>query len=93
MKKVNFEWDINKDSLNRKKHGIAFCEAQKAFLDPNRIIAQDLKHSSREKRFYCFGSVNNGILTVRFTYRTGIIRIIGAGYWREGKNIYEKTNC
>jgi hypothetical protein len=28
-------------------------------------------------------------LTVRFTYRSGVIRIIGAGYWRKGKKIYE----
>jgi hypothetical protein len=27
---------------------------------------------------------------VRFTYRKGIIRISGAGYWRKGKKIYEK---
>jgi len=33
-----------------------------------------------------------GILTVRFTYRAGIIRIFGAGYWRKGKVIYEREN-
>ena len=32
------------------------------------------------------------MLTVRFTYRTSKIRIIGAGFWRKGKNIYEKEN-
>ncbi len=42
--------------------------------------------------FYCFGKVDDGILTVRFTYRHGIIRIIGAGYWRKGKRIYEQQN-
>ncbi len=67
-------------------------EAQKAFLDPNCVIAQDLKHSIIEPRFYCFGKVKQRILTVRFTYREKIIRIFGAGYWREGKLIYEKEN-
>ena len=33
-----------------------------------------------------------GILTVRFTYRAGVIRIIVAGYWRKGKQIYEREN-
>jgi len=28
-------------------------------------------------------------LTVRFTYRGSVIRIIGAGYWRKGRKIYE----
>ncbi|MEI6747001.1 MAG: hypothetical protein WCL34_13640 [Methylococcaceae bacterium] len=34
----------------------------------------------------------SSILTVRFTYRHNRIRIIGAGYWRKGKKIYEKEN-
>jgi hypothetical protein len=31
-------------------------------------------------------------MTVRFTYGKSKIRIIGAGYWRKGKKIYEKEN-
>ena len=38
------------------------------------------------------GKVADGILTVRFTWRGGTIRIIGAGYWRKGKHIYEREN-
>lgn len=81
-----------KDRYNQKKHGIAFSQAQYAFADPYRVIAEDINHSDEEKRYYCFGQVGDGILTVRFTYRTGVIRIIGAGYWRKGKRIYEKEN-
>jgi len=33
-----------------------------------------------------------GIVTVRFTRRGDRLRIIGAGYWRKGKELYEKTN-
>ena len=33
MKKVKFEWDASKDTLNRIKHGVSFTEAQRAFLD------------------------------------------------------------
>jgi len=87
-----FEWDKNKELLNQKKHGISFKEAQYAFADKNRIIAKDQEHSGSEERFYCFGSVNETIVTVRFTYRKNIIRIFGAGYWRKGKKIYEKEN-
>src|SRR2546422_2363849 len=49
-------------------------------------------HSSREKRYYCFGWVEGGVLTVRFTYRGDVIRIFGAGYWRKGKRIYEQEH-
>jgi len=89
---ARFEWDQNKDLENRQKHDVAFIEAQYAFADPLRIIAEDLNHSSDEDRYYCFGRVGDGILTVRFTYRKDVIRIIGAGYWRKGKAIYEHEN-
>ncbi|PXF58110.1 MAG: hypothetical protein C4B58_07445 [Deltaproteobacteria bacterium] len=92
MKKVKFEWSAKKDKENQAKHGISFELAQYVFADPNRIIAEDLNHSQEEKRYYCFGKVGDGILTVRFTYRVSVIRIIGAGYWRKGRKIYENQN-
>jgi uncharacterized DUF497 family protein len=92
VKTPSFEWDNNKNRLNQKKHIISFEEAQYAFNDKNRIIAKDLEHSTSEERFYCFGKVDDNIVTVRFTYRKNKIRIIGAGYWRKGKQVYEKEN-
>ena len=92
MNKALFDWDADKDAENQKKHGVSFSLAQYAFADPNRVIAEDLAHSSTEQRFFCFGEVNGGILTVRFTYRGRVIRIFGAGYWRKGKTIYESEN-
>jgi len=89
---TRFEWDPEKDRENRSKHGISFAIAQYAFADPNRVIAEDLSHSRDEQRYYCFGRVEGGILTVRFTHRRDVIRIFGAGYWRKGKRIYEQEN-
>ncbi|MEO8667679.1 MAG: BrnT family toxin [Bauldia sp.] len=88
----SFEWDATKDRINRAKHGVAFVEAQYAFLDPKRIVAEDLEHGDGERRYFCFGRVGAGVMTVRFTWRDGRVRIIGAGYWRKGKTIYEKQN-
>jgi uncharacterized DUF497 family protein len=92
MIKGRFEWDDAKDRANQKKHRLSFSEAQFAFADPNRVIARDLEHSKTEERFYCFGRLNDGIATVRFTYREGVIRIYGSGYRRKGKRIYEREN-
>jgi uncharacterized DUF497 family protein len=92
MKQTEFEWDENKDLKNRAKHGISFERAQYAFADKYRIIAEDLEHSFFEKRYYCFGKIDRDIVTVRFVYRNNKIRIFGAGYWRKGKQIYEKQN-
>lgn len=89
---MHFEWDDGKNTVNLDKHNVSFFEAQRAFADPLRVIARDIAHSKSEERFYCFGNVQGGILTVRFTYRRGVVRIIGAGYWRKGKAVYEKEN-
>lgn len=92
MASARFDWNPEKDVENQHKHGVSFGRAQYAFADPQRVIAKDVSHSQAEERFYCFGEVDGGILTVRFTYRASVIRIIGAGYWRKGKAIYEREN-
>ena len=92
MIKARFDWDPKKDIENQQKHGVSFSHAQYAFADPLRVIAEDVSHSGQEKRYYCFGQVAGGVLTVRFTFREDVIRIIGAGYWRKGKAIYEREN-
>jgi uncharacterized DUF497 family protein len=84
-----FDWDPAKDEENQRKHGVAFREAQFAFLDPYCVIARDTEHSIGEERFFCFGRVAGHVLTVRFIYRSGIVRIFGAGYWRRGRKAYE----
>lgn len=88
----HFEWDDRKNKENQAKHNVSFGLAQYAFSDPERIITKDMEHGSEETRFFCFGKAGGGILTVRFTFRNGRIRIIGAGYWRKGRAIYEKEN-
>lgn len=88
----SFEWDARKETENYRKHGVSFFLAQQAFLDASRVIARDVSHSRTESRYFCIGRAGGGILTVRFTYRNGRIRIIGAGYWRKGKQLYETQN-
>lgn len=87
---VNFEWDKGKNDSNIKKHGVSFEEAVRAFLDPERKVRFNKKHSKHEDRFFCFGKVGHRVMTVRFTVRGQKIRIIAAGYWREGRKVYEQ---
>lgn len=90
---MDFEWSDNKNLENLTKHGLSFYEAQDTFFDNKRIILIDKKHSLVEKRYFCIGKIiDGGVATVRFTIRNGHIRIIGAGYWRKGKKIYDKQN-
>lgn len=92
MAKIRFEWDSLKEYENIQKHGVNFGTAKTAFFDSLRLVDEDLAHSSDEKRYFCYGMVEGSILTVRFTYRGGTVRIFGAGYWRKGRREYEKEN-
>ncbi|HUC95974.1 MAG TPA: BrnT family toxin [Candidatus Saccharimonadia bacterium] len=90
---MGFEWNDSKNAENISKHGLSFYEAQEAFFDESRVILIDVRHSAKEKRYFCIGkTVRGGIATVRFTIRNGQIRIFGAGYWRKGKKIYEQRS-
>lgn len=71
------EWDDNKNSINRKKHGISFETAALVFADEERIEYYDKLHSLTEDRYVVIGCVQ-GILYVVYTMRNEAARIISA---------------
>jgi uncharacterized protein len=78
---LNFSWDNNKNSINKKKHKISFEEAETAFYDERARIIPDPDHSQNEERFILLGmSFNINLLVVVHTFleKTGIIRLISA---------------
>ena len=91
-KESSFVWDPTKEFVNIQKHGVDFPTATQVFRDPKRKIIFDEKHSYQEERFFCIGRVGEDVLTVRFSYQEGKIRIIGAGYWRKGARFYDQEN-
>ncbi len=87
---MKFEYDDAKNRANIKKHDVSFDEAREAFTDPDRKVYPDKLHSESEVREICLGKVKGNIMTVVFTKRKDIIRIISAGYYRKGKKLYDK---
>jgi len=75
---MEFEWDDEKSELNRRKHGISFEEAVKAFDDRNGIEILDEQHSHAEIRFQLIAMADGSVLMVVFTERINAIRIISA---------------
>ena len=78
---LQFEWDENKNTINKKKHGISFEEAETAFYGDEAVVIQDPEHSQDEERFILFGfSAMAQLLTVCHCFRgeDDIIRIISA---------------
>lgn len=81
MERINFEWDENKNSINKKKHKISFEEARTVFYDEEALVINDPEHSKDENRFIILGlSQRANLLVVCHCYRASdtIIRIISA---------------
>ena len=78
---IKFEWDENKNSINKKKHKISFDEAKTVFYDEDALMISDSEHSEQEKRFIILGkSSKSNLLVVCHCYRESetVIRIISA---------------
>lgn len=60
----NFEWNIEKEKQNNRKHKVSFVQATTVFRDPNQISIFDEDHSYDEDRWLTLGVDRNGILLV-----------------------------
>ncbi|MFI3217048.1 MAG: BrnT family toxin [Methylococcales bacterium] len=93
---MQFEWDENKNTLNKTKHGVSFEEAQSVFNDPLHISKLDYRFSYFEERWITIGTTSNLELLVvanLFFSDDGeeIIRIISARHANPNeRSIYEK---
>ncbi len=91
---MNFEWDPDKATQNRRKHGVSFHDAASVFADRLAVTYHDPDHSLSEERFITVGMSRNGrVLIVAHSDRGENIRIISARNTtlRERKH-YEEEN-
>ena len=77
MESLEFEWDEEKNKVNKQKHGIDFSTAIHVFEDEDRIEIFDYEHSLEEDRYNTIGMVHD-ILFVVYTERKERIRMISA---------------
>ena len=73
-----FEWDENKDRLNRKNHGFSFNEILEIFDDPAFLEGYDKEHSKKEDRYYGIGCLNGILYIIAFYTCRKRTRIISA---------------
>lgn len=60
----NFEWDSEKATRNRRKHGVSFDEAVTVFGDSLAMTFSDTDHSEIEDRSRTYGRSAEGRLLV-----------------------------
>ena len=81
LEPLKFEWDENKNEINKRKHKISFEEAKTVFYDEEALVIDDPDHSGSEERFIILGeSYRANLLVVCHCYRMSdtVIRIISA---------------
>lgn len=81
MEQLKFEWDENKNKINKSKHNISFEEAKTVFYDEEALVIDDPDHSEDEEKFIILGESHKAnLLVVCHCYRVSdtVIRIISA---------------
>jgi len=81
MDELKFEWDVNKDESNARKHGVSFDDARTVFYDEYAIQFYDPEHSESEDRFILLGTsfkLKTLVVCHCFQEEDTIVRIISA---------------
>lgn len=95
MDELKFEWDENKNEINKRKHGISFETAREVFYDDDAVLFDDPDHSVGEERFLIIGMTESvkKICIVSHCYRDAdnVIRLISAREaTKNEKNVYQR---
>src|SRR5580698_9642227 len=76
---AGFEWDKDNLTKNWEKHRVTFWECEEIFFNQPLLMAEDVKHSHQEERYYALGKTDGErFLFAVFTVRHKHIRIISA---------------
>ena len=85
---MRFEYDKNKNLINKQKHNIDFVEAQELWNDPDRLEIPAI--TSDEERFLIIGKIKQKVWSAVITYRKENIRIISVRRSRDKEvELYE----
>jgi len=75
---MEFDWDDIKNITNKQKHSIDFNDAKEVFKDENSKLAPDLRKDYGEERWKIIGKIYGIIISVIYTERNNVTRIISA---------------
>jgi uncharacterized DUF497 family protein len=74
-----FEWDEGNAFKNWIRHQVTQGECEQVFFNEPLIVAGDVKHSDKKKRWFVLGQTDSGrLLFLVFTIRKNLIRVISS---------------
>jgi len=90
---TGFEWDEGNAEKNWTKHRVSHAECEQVFFNQPLLVAQDVRHSGSERRFYALGVSSAGrTLFIAFTLRGAMIRVISArDMHRKEREVYRSA--
>ena len=77
LDQASFAWDEEKERINFIKHGIHFKTAARVFLDPNKLIRENIEHPE-ELRYDILGKVGKVLFVVCAFREQNSVRLISA---------------
>ncbi len=90
---VGFQWDQGNVHKNLVAHDVDNWECEQVFFNEPLLVLDDRKHSAVEKRWAAFGKTYGGrLLTVVFTRRGELIRVISARDMNRKERIFYEEN-
>ena len=76
---AGFDWTGGNAEKNWQLHAVTPSESEQVFLNRPLLVAGDVKHSAREKRWYVLGQTDEGReLFIAFTKRKKLVRVISS---------------
>lgn len=75
---MDFEWDQAKSDACLKERGFDFFYVLRAFMDPDRVVHQDTRHSYGEERYQLMGKIEGRLFVLVYTPRRDALRIVSA---------------
>jgi uncharacterized protein len=75
MHGLEFDWDPVKEETNLRKHGIDFVTAARIFFGP---VLEFRSRYPDEVRWVAIGVADERVVTVVYTFRDGVYRLISA---------------
>jgi uncharacterized protein len=90
---TGFDWDEGNVTKNWEAHRVTPSECEELFFNRPLVVADDERHSERERRFFALGQSDGGRrLFIVFTIRGGLIRVISArDISRRERKVYEPS--
>ena len=73
---MEIEFDLQKDAVNREKHGVSLSFAQGIFEDPRMLVIASIRPEDGEERYKAIGMIEGKLWSAVHVYRGEVVRFL-----------------